>query len=127
MTDSTQRRVAITGVGVVAANGIGKEAFWQAISKGTSGIKPISSVSSGDFPISIGGEISDFEVHNFIDRKLARNTDRVTHFALAASQEALQDANIIRAEEDPQCVGAVIANTLGGLGLATQQSLRAHA
>ena len=121
MEDSTQRRVVITGVGVVAANGIGKEAFWQATSRGISGIKPIARISAGDLPISVAGEVSDFVVNDYIDSKLAHRTDRVTHFAFAAVQEALQDAKIDLAQEDPLCVGAVIANTVGGVEYVLEQ------
>ncbi|HLX56086.1 MAG TPA: beta-ketoacyl synthase N-terminal-like domain-containing protein [Ktedonobacteraceae bacterium] len=121
MTNSTHRRAVITGLGVVAPNGIGKEAFWQATSKGISGIKPISRISTAGLPISVAGEVTDFMVTNYMDRKLARNTDRMTHLAFAAAQEALQDANIVLEEEDPRCVGAVIANTLGGIEYVLEQ------
>src|SRR5215472_1622758 len=121
MAYNMQRRVVITGLGVVAANGIGKEAFWQATSNGISGIKPIQRFPTGDLPISVAGEAADFEVGAYIDRKLAKRIDRMTHFAFAAVQEALQDANSILSQEDPQCVGAVIANTMGGVDYVLEQ------
>lgn len=126
MLGNTQRRAVITGVGVVAANGIGKEAFWQATSKGISGIKPISRISTDDLPISVAGEVRDFAVNDYIDRKLAKRTDRVTHFAFAAVQEALQDACIILEEENPHRVGAVIANTFGGAEYVLEQIHALH-
>jgi 3-oxoacyl-(acyl-carrier-protein) synthase len=121
MTDSIHRRVVVTGLGVVAPNGIGKEAFWRATSKGVSGIKPISRISLTDLPITVAGEVADFKASDYIDRKLARNTDRMTHLAFAAIQEALQDANIALAEENPHRTGAVIANTLGGIEYVVEQ------
>lgn len=127
MADNTQRRAVITGIGVVAPNGIGKEAFWQATSAGISGIKPISRISTSNLPISVAGEVSDFAVSNYIDRKLAQRTDRVTHFAFAAVQEALQDAKLVLAEENPHCVGAVIANTIGGVEYALREVQALHA
>jgi len=114
MTYKKQRRVVITGLGVVAANGTGKEAFWHATSKGVSGIKSVQRFSTTGLPIAVAGEATDFVVEDFIDRKLAKRTDRMTHFVFAAVQEALQDAGIELAEENPHCVGAVIANTVGG-------------
>lgn len=115
MRANQQRRVVITGLGVVAANGIGQEAFWQATSHGVSGIQPISRHPAQDLPIAMAGEVGDFVVGDYIDRKLALRTDRVTHFAFAATQEALRDAALVLEEEDSQRVGAVIANTFGGV------------
>jgi 3-oxoacyl-(acyl-carrier-protein) synthase len=118
----TERRVVITGVGIVASNGIGKEAFWSATSRGFSGIKPISRHATSDLPISVAGEVSDFMVHDYIERRLINRTDRMTHFVLAAAQEAMQDANIVLEQENPQRVGAVIANTMGGVEYLLEQA-----
>jgi 3-oxoacyl-(acyl-carrier-protein) synthase len=116
------RRVVITGLGVVAPNGIGKEAFWYATRSGISGIKPLQRYPTADLPISVAGEITDFVAHDYIERKLANRTDRMTHFALAAAQEALQDASIVLEQENPQRVGAVVANTLGGVEYVVEQT-----
>lgn len=121
MTDHAARRVVITGLGVVAANGIGKKAFWDATSRGISGIQPISRFSTTEIPISVAGEVNNFLVSDYIDRKLAKRTDRSTHYALAAVQQAVDDAKLVLAEEDRQRVGAVIASTLGGTEYALQQ------
>jgi 3-oxoacyl-(acyl-carrier-protein) synthase len=126
MRGSSQRRVVVTGLGVVAANGIGKEAFWQATRHGVSGIKPIERISTTGLPISVAGEVSDFVVNTYINRKLAQRTDRVTPFVFAAVQEALQDANIVLSEENPHRVGAVIANTTGGVDYALEQIRSLH-
>jgi 3-oxoacyl-(acyl-carrier-protein) synthase len=122
MAHLTERRVVITGLGVVAPNGIGKEAFWHATSRGISGIKPLQRFSASALPIQVAGEVSNFVVHDYIERKLVNRTDRMTHFAFVAVQEALQDAKIVLEEENPQRVGAVIANTVGGVEYLTEQS-----
>lgn len=114
-------------MGVVAANGIGLEAFWQATSAGISGIKPITRFSTRELPIAVAGEVSAFAAQDYIDRKLAQRTDRVTHFAFAAVQEALQDAALVLAEENPHRVGAVIANTIGGVEYVLEQIHALHA
>lgn len=121
MGQNTERRVVITGLGVVAANGIGKEAFWHATGRGISGIKAISRFPTSNLPISVAGEVSDFVVNNYIERKLINRTDRMTHFAFAAVQQALQDAKIVLEQENPQRVGAVIANTVGGVEYSLEQ------
>src|SRR5713226_2679277 len=122
MEHNTERRVVITGLGVVAANGIGKEAFWRATSRGISGIKPIQRYPSSDLPILVAGEVNYFVVNDYIERKLVNRTDRMTHFVLAAVQEALRDANIVLEQENPQRVGAVIANTIGGVEYLMEQA-----
>src|SRR5215831_1145241 len=121
-----QRRAVITGLGVVAPNGIGKEAFWYALKNGVSGVKPVQRFPTVDLPIQVAGEIRDFDVDRYIDRKLANRTDRVTHFVLAAVQEALQDAQLELDQEDLKCIGAVIANTTGGVEYVLEQIQALH-
>jgi 3-oxoacyl-(acyl-carrier-protein) synthase len=121
-----ERRVVITGLGVVAANGIGKEAYWHATCNGVTGIKTISRFPTADLPVSVAGEVSNFVAEEYIDRKLAARSDRMTHFAFATIQEALQDAGIEIAQENPQHVGAVIANTVGGVEYVLEQIRALH-
>lgn len=126
MAPSPQRRVVITGLGVVAPNGLGKEAFWYATSKGVSGIRPIQRFDAENLPISVAGEIHHFIPENHVERKLVHRTDRVTHFVFAAVHEALQDAHLSLAEENPRRVGAVIANTVGGVEYVLEQIHALH-
>jgi len=120
------RRVVITGLGVIAPNGIGKEAFWHATSNGISGIKPLQRFSTHDLPVQVAGEASDFQVEQYLERKLVNRTDRVTHMALAAAQEAIQDAQLALEHEQPQRVGTVIANTMGGVDYVIRQMEALH-
>ncbi|HZU66068.1 MAG TPA: beta-ketoacyl synthase N-terminal-like domain-containing protein [Ktedonobacteraceae bacterium] len=121
MEHHTTRRVVVTGLGVIAPNSIGKQAFWQATSNGISGIKRFQRFSDADLSIQVGGEVSNFAPEDYIEHKLADRTDRMTHFALVSAQEALQDAAIEMTREDPYRVGAVIANTFGGTEYAVEQ------
>jgi 3-oxoacyl-(acyl-carrier-protein) synthase len=118
MEASNKRRVVITGLGVVAPNGIGKEAFWQATFTGHTGIKLVCDSAGQEWA---AGVISDFISEEHIERKLANRTDRMTHFTLRAIQEALQDAQLLLEQEDPRRVGAVIANAMGGVGFVLKQ------
>ena len=121
-----ERRVVISGVGVVAPNGIGKNTFWDATKNGISGIKPLRRFPTDGISIKVAGEVSDFTVSDYIDRKLANRTGRMTHFVFAAVQEALNDANIKLEEEDSQRVGIVVANTMGGVDYAIEQLKAAY-
>jgi 3-oxoacyl-(acyl-carrier-protein) synthase len=126
MAPSPLRRVVITGLGVVAPNGLGKEAFWYATSKGVSGIRPIQRFDAENLPISVAGEVHHFIPENHVERKLVHRTDRMTHFVFAAVHEALQDAHLNLAEENPRRVGAVIANTVGGVEYVLEQMHALH-
>ncbi len=115
MRKEVQRRVVVTGLGAIAPNGIGKEAFWHATVRGISGIGRIQRFPTHDLPIGVGGEISDFLPQDYLDRKLINRTDRMTHLVLPAVREALQDARVDLTQENPHRIGAVIANTFGGV------------
>src|SRR5215469_15957377 len=126
MAYHSRRRVVITGLGVVAPNGLGKEAFWHATQAGRSGIGPIQRFPTDHLPLRVAGEVKDFATEDFVDRKLANRTDRMTHFAFAAIREALSDARLELEQEQSQRVGAVIANTQGGMEYALNQIVAMH-
>ncbi len=88
-----KRRVVITGIGVIAPNGIGKEKFWEALKEGKSGIKKISLFDPSDLPVQIAGEVSDFKPEDYIDdRKKIRRMARFSQFAVASAKMAIEDA-----------------------------------
>src|SRR5437879_12195530 len=88
-----QRRVVITGLGVVAPNGIGKEAFWDACVSGLSGIRRISRFDASALKTQIAGEVLNFQPERLgITPREARALDRGTQFALAATNLARADA-----------------------------------
>jgi|GEM_PF-610 len=115
------RRVVITGLGVVAPNGVGKARFWEAVCTGRLAIERLSSDSDGELPLQFAGQVKDFRAEDYIERKLAQRTDRMTHFVLAAVEEALQDAGLALEQEIPHRIGAVVANTLGGVGYVAEE------
>ncbi len=123
MQQNKKRRVVITGLGAVAPNGIGKEAFWQATSTGISGIRSLrmADMHYTRLPIHVAGIVPDFQAERYIERKLINRTDRSTHLALAAFQEALNDARLNLEQEDPQRLGVVIANMAGGVSFIEKQ------
>ena len=88
------RRVVITGLGVVAPNGIGKHAFWDALVAGKSGIDYITSFDSTPYACDVAAEVKDFEPANFMTKKNARELWRFSQFALASAQMAIDDAKL---------------------------------
>lgn len=90
-----QNRVVVTGIGILAANGIGKEAFWKSLLAGKSGIDLVSLFSSEKLPESLAGEVPDFDVGKYIARALKpKRMGRFTQLALAAASEAIADSRI---------------------------------
>src|SRR5262245_30903764 len=88
------RRVAITGLGILSSVGIGKDMFWQSIKDGRSGIKPITLFNAETFPVQIAGEIREFDPQLFFPRDFTRRLDRFALMGLAATKLALEDANL---------------------------------
>lgn len=87
-------RIVITGVGAVAPNGVGREAYFAAIEAGRSGVRPITLFDPSSLTARIAGEVADFDPTAWIDAKDLRHVSRVVPMAIAASQEALADAGI---------------------------------
>ncbi|MCM8821955.1 MAG: beta-ketoacyl-[acyl-carrier-protein] synthase family protein [Candidatus Omnitrophica bacterium] len=96
-----RNRVVVTGIGVIAPNGIGKESFWEAIEKGKSGIKKITRFDPSELPCQIAGEIPEFNPDQFIERKSARRMARTSQFAIAGVHLALKDAMIDLSQINP--------------------------
>src|SRR5438477_8066224 len=89
------RRVVITGLGVVAPNGVGKEAFWSACVNGRSGVGPIQSFDASKHPVKIAAEVIDFDVAPFLpvdQRKSIKIMSRAMRFAVGAASRAIQDS-----------------------------------
>ena len=81
-------RVVITGVGAVAPNGIGKDAYWEGLLKGHSGIRRINRFDASKFPCQIAGEIHDFQAAAYIDPHEVKRLSRVSQLALVAAKMA---------------------------------------
>ena len=108
-------RVVITGLGVVAPNGIGKEAFWQALLEGLSGVRTIRRFDTSHYGTHIGGEIMNFNPLEYFDPHELKKIDRSNMYAIAAGQLALKDAQVDLSREDRERVGSSIGNALGGV------------
>ena len=110
-----RKRVVITGIGVIASNGIGRDAFWEAIFKGVSGIKPISLFDTAGFSAKTAGEVKDFQPQDFLGQKGLRTLDRSTKLAACSAFLALRDAKIEIDEPGASSVGVALGCTLGSL------------
>jgi 3-oxoacyl-(acyl-carrier-protein) synthase len=104
----------ITGVGAVAPNGVGTEAWWKATKAGDSGIARIQRFDPSRYPSQLAGEVDDFSADDWIERRLQVQTDRWTHMALAATQMAFDDAKYDPADFDEWSTSAITASSSGG-------------
>lgn len=109
------RRVVVTGVGVISPLGTGIEKNWTALTNGQSGIGPITRFDASDFPVRIAGEVRDFDVEAYVDKKEARKMDYFIHYALGAARMALDDSGLVINDENAERVGVVVGSGMGGL------------
>jgi 3-oxoacyl-[acyl-carrier-protein] synthase II len=113
-------RVFVTGLGAITPIGNDVPTFWKNLTGGVSGAGPITAFDASEFPVRIGCEIKDFDPNQWMDRKVAKRTARVTQYSLAASQQALADAGLTIDESNRDNVGVVIATGGGGIGQAEE-------
>ncbi|MFE2585737.1 ketosynthase chain-length factor [Streptomyces sp. NPDC059378] len=116
MTSQRARRAAVTGIGVVAPNGLSTETFWKATQEGVSVLDRVTREGCEHLPLRIAGEVRGFDPSELIEERFLVQTDRFTHFAMAAADGALADARLGRADtdRDPFAVGVVTAAGSGG-------------
>lgn len=111
-----EKRVVITGLGAVTPVGIGKDAFYEALLAGKSGIGPITHFDASEYATRIAGEVKDFDITNYgVEKKEARRMDRSAEFAIAAAVMALEDSHLDLDEEDRDRCGTVVGTGIGGI------------
>ncbi len=111
-----ERRVAITGIGLVSPLGIGKGENWAAIEAGRGGIGLITHFDTTGYSSRIAGEVKEFDPFQFLDRKEARKMDRFIQFAVVAAQLAVEDAGIDTARLQGDRAGVYVGSGIGGIG-----------
>ncbi len=110
---SSQRRVVITGLGAIAPNGIGKDAFWDGLISGRSGINRITRFDASAFPCQIAGEVNDFQPTAFIEPAEAKRMSRVSQLAVAAAKMALDDSGLRLTPANASSVGVCFSTSAG--------------
>lgn len=114
-------RVVVTGLGVVAPNGVGKEAFWQALITGLSGVHSIRRFDASCFSSRIAGEVDTLNPLDYFEPKELKKVDRSNVYAVAAAQMALADSGLNLDREDRERVGSAIGNSLGGVDFVDKE------
>src|SRR5437868_6727857 len=120
-----ERRVVVTGIGLVTPLGIGTKQTWEAAIAGKSGIGPITRFDAKDLPCRIAGEVKGFDPAAFMDKKEVRRNDLFIRFGLAATQLALQDAGLPTDRPLGERVGVIVGSGMGGLATLEETHLTA--
>jgi 3-oxoacyl-[acyl-carrier-protein] synthase II len=106
-------RVVVTGVGAVAPNGVGKEAYWKGLLQGRSGIRRISRFDASQFPCQIAGEVVDFQPAQYLEPQDVKRLARVSQFAVVAAKMALEDSGFQVTTENTHRIGVCFGTSMG--------------
>src|ERR1044071_4566230 len=109
------KRVVVTGIGALTHLGNSLQDYWNGLMNGVSGADFITLFDASKFKTRFACELKNFDPLNWLDKKEARKLDRFTQTALAASDEAVNDAGIPAANLNPDRIGVVFASGIGGL------------
>ena len=111
-----RKRVVITGMGIVSPVGNSVEEAWTNAANGVSGIDYIREFDTAALEVKIAGEVKNFDPETVMPKKEVRRSDRVTHFAVAAGQQAMDDSGLQVTDENRYDIGVIIGSGIGGIG-----------
>lgn len=112
----TKRRVVVTGIGTINPIGHNVEETWKSIEEGKCGIAPISLFDTKGMKVTLAGEVKDFDVTKYIDKKEAKKMDRFIQMGMIASHEAMLDSELDINNIDSHRFGVIVSSGIGGLG-----------
>lgn len=112
----TKRRVVVTGIGTINPIGHNVEETWKSIEDGKCGIAPISLFDTKGMKVTLAGEVKDFDVTKYIDKKEAKKMDRFIQMGMIASHEAMLDSGLDINNIDSHRFGVIVSSGIGGLG-----------
>ncbi len=115
------RRVVITGLGLVCGVDNTAPEVWDKLVSGASGMAPITGFDTTGFPVTFAAEVKNFDPLNFVDKKEARKMGRFIHFAFAATQEALAQSGLKITDENADRVGVFIGSGIGGFEIIERE------
>jgi 3-oxoacyl-[acyl-carrier-protein] synthase II len=115
------RRVVVTGMGLICGSGNTKEEVWSNLLAGRSGVGPVTHFDVSAFPVRIASEVKNFDPFRFIEKKEVKKMDVFIHYAVAASQEAMDDSGLRVTEANEERLGAYIGSGIGGFGVIERE------
>jgi 3-oxoacyl-[acyl-carrier-protein] synthase II len=121
MTNADCKRVVVTGLGAITPIGNTLTEYWDGLISSRNGIGPITLFDASRHDCRIAGEVKGFDPHDFLERKDAKRMDRFAQFAVAASKQALTDAQFVINDLNAEQVGVIIGTGIGGLKVLEDQ------
>jgi 3-oxoacyl-[acyl-carrier-protein] synthase II len=121
VTSNGNHRVVVTGIGIISPLGLDAVTTWNGLINGKSGVDKITLFDASTHATKIAAEVKDFDPNKYIDRKLVRRMDRFTQLAVAASQEALKDAQLVIDDSNRNDISVMVGSGIGGLGTLSEQ------
>lgn len=121
MTNPDRRRVVVTGLGAITPIGNTLTEYWEGLMSGRNGIGPITMFDASRHDCRIAGEVKGFDPHTYLERKEAKRMDRFAQFAVAASKQAIADAQFVINDLNAEQVGVIIGTGIGGLKVLEDQ------
>jgi 3-oxoacyl-[acyl-carrier-protein] synthase II len=109
----SDRRVVVTGLGIVSSVGIGKDEFWEDITNGRSGISEVSSFDTSEYRCHNAGEVKKFVPEDFMSKRMVPFFGRSSQLAIAATSQALEDAGLSSGKINRERTGICIGTTMG--------------
>src|SRR6202030_3321320 len=109
------RRVVVTGLGLITPLGTGVEKNWEALMAGRSGIGPITRFDISDYPTKIAGQVPDFDLLDWIEKKDVRKMDLFIQYARGAAEQAMRQSGLQITEDNADDVGVLVGVGIGGL------------
>ena len=122
MTNWQKKRVVITGLGAVTPIGNNLQQYWESLLNGRNGVGAITLFDASQHACKIAAEVKGFDPHDYLDKKDAKRMDRFAQFAVAASKQALQDAQFVINDLNADRVGVLIGTGVGGLKVMEDQN-----
>jgi 3-oxoacyl-[acyl-carrier-protein] synthase II len=119
-----RRRVVITGLGCITALSESVEELFRALCEGRSGVSTVESFDASQFAVHFGGEIKNFEVTKYIDKRDAKRMDRFSEFAVAGAIQAVKDSGLDFSRENPYRMGVIVGTGIGGIKEIEDQHIR---
>ncbi|HXG68324.1 MAG TPA: beta-ketoacyl-ACP synthase II, partial [Blastocatellia bacterium] len=115
------RRVVVTGLGLICGSGNTKEEAWASLLAGRSQVGPVTRFDTSGFPVRIASEVKNFDPLKFIEKKEVKKMDVFIHYALAAAQEAMDDSGLRITPENAARVGSYVGSGIGGFGVIERE------
>lgn len=116
-----ERRVVVTGIGVISPIGNDVNEFWESLKTGKNGIGRITAFDPSDFASQIAGEVKDLDPSRYLDPKIIKRMDPFCQFGVLASKQALDDSGIDIENDDPTRIGVYTGSGVGGMQIIEQQ------